>query len=218
MHPPGESPPRVLVFGISGATWQMIDPLIRQGRLPTLASLISRGCRATLRPASPAGDKHFRPQIAWPTIATGVSPDKHGITRFFHTADDYLAPTLWDRFDQAGRRVGLFGWPIAWPVKAVDGFLIPGYEGRDPATFPPHYSSIRQLDRRQRAARQTRFMSRLPLSGAVQLGWNLIRNHITPATFARLALAAIDIKTKAPRQLRPLLTPPAASGHQPDIF
>ena len=82
----------------------MIDPLIRQGRLPTLASLISQGCRATLRSVRAACDKHFRPQIAWPTIATGVSPDKHGITRFFHTADDYLVPTIWDRFDQAGRR------------------------------------------------------------------------------------------------------------------
>jgi hypothetical protein len=80
------------------------------------------GFRATLASARAAGDKHFRPQIAWPTLATGVGPDRHGVTRFFHTADDLCAATLWDRFQQAGGRVGLFGWPITWPVRPVNGF------------------------------------------------------------------------------------------------
>src|SRR6478672_3649631 len=93
-----EGPNRVFVFGISGATWRLIDPLLTEGKLPTLASLIARGCRATLCSTRVAGDKHFRPQIAWPTIATGVEPDAHGVTRFYHTADDVRVPALWDRF------------------------------------------------------------------------------------------------------------------------
>ena len=200
----------IFVFGISGATWRMIDPLIAQGRLPALASLIARGCRATLHSTKVEGDKHFRPQIAWPTIATGVTPEKHGVTRFYHTADDCIAPTIWDRFSDAGLRVGLFGWPITWPVKPVNGFIIPGYDGRDPATFPAEYSFLRELDRRQHAASGKQNSSGL-------IG-KLLRGGVKPSTFARLALAAARIKTLTPRELRPLLMRQARLEISTDIF
>src|SRR3954469_7771173 len=185
-------PSRVLVFGISGATWRLIDPLLAGGKLPALASLISRGCRATLCSTCVAGDKHFRPQTAWPTIATGARPEVHGVTRFYHTADDVRVPTLWDRFNERERTVGLFGWPITWPVKPVNGFIIPGYDGRDPSTFPPHYNFIRSFDRRQHAARDGR------ATGTIQLAWNLARAGVRLGTLARLARAAADIKLRAP--------------------
>src|SRR5215471_10879180 len=86
----------VVIFGISGATWTQIDPLLRSGRLPAMKSLIDRGVRARLLSTRVAGDKHFRPQIAWSTIATGVEPARHGVTRFFHTADEIVVPTIWE--------------------------------------------------------------------------------------------------------------------------
>src|SRR5438046_4508544 len=95
----------VFVFGISGASWRMIDPLLAAGELSAMRGLIDRGVRATLASARAGGDKHFRPQIAWPTIATGVEPQKHGVTRFFHRFDDCFAPTIWERFEKAGARV-----------------------------------------------------------------------------------------------------------------
>lgn len=204
------SPRPTFVFGISGATWRMIDPLLSAGRLPVLAHLISRGSRATLCSTRAVGDKHFRPQIAWPTIATGVSPETHGVTRFYHTADDCLAPTIWDHFNSAGLKVGLFGWPIIWPVKPVNGFIIPGYDGRDPTTFPPHYCFLRQLDLRQQAANGS--------GGRLALARNLLRGGVKPATFARLAAAAINIKLRAPRELRPLLVRRARLDISTDIF
>jgi predicted AlkP superfamily phosphohydrolase/phosphomutase len=64
----------VIVFGISGATWTVIDPLLRAGRLPVLNELISRGSRGTLWSEPAKGDAHPRPQTAWTTIATGCLP------------------------------------------------------------------------------------------------------------------------------------------------
>src|SRR3954469_20083777 len=193
-------PSRVLVFGISGATWRLIDPLLAEGRLPTLSGLIARGCRATLCSTRALGDKHFRPQIAWPTIATGVEPAEHGVTRFYHTADDVRVPTLWERFSEAGRTVGLFGWPITWPVKPINGFIIPGYDGRDPSTFPAQYAFLRSLDRRQHAARRGG-----RAAGSLQLAWNLLRGGVRDRTLFRLAGSAADMRLRAPPELRPLL-------------
>src|SRR3954470_2656421 len=208
-----DGPRRVFVFGISGATWRLIDPLLAGGRLPTLASLIARGCRATLCSTRVAGDKHFRPQIAWPTIATGVEPEEHGVTRFYHTADDVRVPTLWDRFSEAARTVGLFGWPIPWPVRPINGFIIPGYDGRDPSTFPAQYAFLRSLDRRQHAARRG-----ARAAGSLQLAWNLLRGGVRDRTLFRLAGSAADMRLRAPSELRPLLARRARLDISTDIF
>src|SRR5689334_22001161 len=105
---------RAFIFGISGATWQIIDSMLARGKLPTFRRLIEGGCRGVLESVRVDGDKHFRPQIAWPTIATGLLPKRHGVTKFYHTADDVSVPTIWDLVQQQSGRVGLFGWPITW--------------------------------------------------------------------------------------------------------
>jgi hypothetical protein len=51
--------PGVLVVGIDGGNWQVMDPLMRAGYLPNLARVIDSGARAGLTctealPASPA--------------------------------------------------------------------------------------------------------------------------------------------------------------------
>ncbi|HEX6203637.1 MAG TPA: alkaline phosphatase family protein, partial [Thermoanaerobaculia bacterium] len=65
---------RALVIGLDGATYDVIDPLMERGLMPTLADLRRRGARATLlstpNPLTPA---------AWPSLATGRSPGEHGI-------------------------------------------------------------------------------------------------------------------------------------------
>ena len=45
---PGEKR-RILLIGLDGADWQIIDPLIEQGRLPHLAKLKRTGAHASLR-------------------------------------------------------------------------------------------------------------------------------------------------------------------------
>lgn len=65
---------RVFVFGFDGATWTVLDPMIRQGRLPNLAALAARGRTfdvATIRPT-------FSPVI-WTSVATGKDDSRHGV-------------------------------------------------------------------------------------------------------------------------------------------
>ena len=76
---PSEPPARrrVVVIGIDGAEWSVIDRLRAAGRLPVLDGLIARGARG------PLGT--FRPTLSpalWTTVATGMPPAVHGIENF----------------------------------------------------------------------------------------------------------------------------------------
>jgi predicted AlkP superfamily phosphohydrolase/phosphomutase len=69
-----DTPHRVLLFGFDGASWEVMDPLIEQGRLPNIAALARRGRTfdvETLRPT-------FSPVI-WTSIATGKDRFQHAI-------------------------------------------------------------------------------------------------------------------------------------------
>ncbi|MBZ0269922.1 alkaline phosphatase family protein, partial [bacterium] len=65
---------RVFVFGFDGATWDVVDPLVAEGRMPNLAALIARGRTFELETIRPT----FSPVI-WTSIATGKDRFRHGI-------------------------------------------------------------------------------------------------------------------------------------------
>lgn len=80
---------RVLLLGWDAATWDVIDPLLRQGRLPTLARLIDTGARATVeaepqqvQPFADSSSAGTRTPAIFETIATGKTPLQHGIWDF----------------------------------------------------------------------------------------------------------------------------------------
>jgi len=63
----------LLIIGLDGADWRILNPWIEQGALPHLATLRAQGrwgdLRSTIRPES---------STAWSTFATGVNPGRHG--------------------------------------------------------------------------------------------------------------------------------------------
>lgn len=72
----------VLLVGLDGGTWRVLDPLMAAGALPNLARLCREG--ATARIDSPP------PQVSpalWATVVTGTPPEVHGI-------HDYLVVRL----------------------------------------------------------------------------------------------------------------------------
>ena len=68
---------RTLVFGVDGATFEVIDPLIAAGKMPALGGLMARGVRAGLRSTCPPVSAP-----AWTTFLTGKQPGKHGVFSF----------------------------------------------------------------------------------------------------------------------------------------
>ena len=68
---------KMIVIGIDGGTFDVILPMIDQGQLPVLASLIKNGVRGELQSTIPTNTGP-----AWVSMMTGANPGKHGIFFF----------------------------------------------------------------------------------------------------------------------------------------
>ncbi len=123
---------RVLVIGLDGATFNIIKPLVAEGRLPTLARLMREGThvplRSTIQPSS---------EQAWTSFMTGVQNGKHGIFSFvrrrpgsyefeYISGRDIGAPALWDILSDRGRPTITINVPMTYPPHPVKGVLIGG--------------------------------------------------------------------------------------------
>lgn len=138
------SGPKVVLFGIDGATWDLIDPYVAKGRMPNLERLMERSHRAKLRTLNTM----LSPQI-WSTMATGCTPEVHGILDFAYRKNNFRVGRIWDRLRLEGRSFGLCGWYFTWPpepgIEDVD-FVVPSRYAPDDQVFPPSYSFYRQLE------------------------------------------------------------------------
>lgn len=128
-----ETPPpvRTMLIGLDGADWRNALPLIRQGKLPTLAALRRAGASGVML-TNP--DYRWSP-VLWTSIATGKLPDKHGVIHFMARVPGRsgMIPTpsterrvgaLWNFFSESGRTVGFVGWWVTWPAETVKGFMV----------------------------------------------------------------------------------------------
>jgi predicted AlkP superfamily phosphohydrolase/phosphomutase len=124
---------RVLVVGVDGGSWNVIDPLLAAGELPHLAELIERGVSADLATVEPVTSP-----VVWTSIATGRGPEAHGVTDFFSTRAHVKVPTIYERLAVSGLRVGLYDVLMTWPPASLPGgFVVPGWLRRDETTWPP---------------------------------------------------------------------------------
>jgi hypothetical protein len=125
----GEAPGgKVLVLGLDGADWEILDRLEAQGAIPSLARLRREGAWGVLQSEEP-----MLSPILWTTIATGRPPTEHGILGFLTQREGRVEPVrsderkvraFWNVASEAGRRVGVMGWYASWPAEPVNGFLV----------------------------------------------------------------------------------------------
>jgi predicted AlkP superfamily phosphohydrolase/phosphomutase len=136
---------RVIVLGIDGATFDILDPWVQAGWMPHLAGLFSGGCRATMRSTIPP----YTPQ-AWVSMMTGKTPAQHGVVDFVERGEDrtargFVSSTLiageavWDTASRHGRSVGVLNMPLTYPPRPLNGFMVSGLltpRDRQDYTYP----------------------------------------------------------------------------------
>ncbi len=137
---PPRSRPRVLVLGLDGGTFTLLDPLMEAGELPYLRSLAKNGVRAPLRSVYPA-----KTIPAWYSFATGRDPGELGVFGFAEPAEGPArsrlvrsfrpAEAFWDRLSRRGVKVGVVNFPVlsGYPLH---GFVLPGMLSEGAATYP----------------------------------------------------------------------------------
>ncbi len=135
---------KVLLIALDGATWDRIDPLIARGRLPHLAKLCREGARGVLTSIDGVSPTLFT------TIATGKTPEQHGILRFVKegnvpfTSADRKVRALWNVVSERGGTVNVVGWFTTWPAEEVNGaFISDRCEGPLPGgAFPSELDTL----------------------------------------------------------------------------
>lgn len=177
---------KLLFFGMDGATWRILKPMMAEGRLPNLQRLCDSGASGILQSIEPM----VSPAI-WTSIASGKTPDKHGVWDFVVSSKSVRCKRVWDMASQSGWRVGLCGYMVTWPPPELNGFVIPGSFSRGPETHPASLRAIRELDMTQRSD------NRRSLFTAMQRAWQCHRLGVRPSSFVDAALTLL--RTRAQR-------------------
>ncbi len=126
---------RTVLFGLDGATFTVLEPLMRDGTMPHLKAFAEGGVRADLlstpNPVTPPG---------WTSMITGRSPGHHGILDFVRAEErprgmyftitnsrDVRCETLWSIAGRQGRRITALNFYGMSPPRPVNGNTIPGF-------------------------------------------------------------------------------------------
>lgn len=134
-----------LVIGLDGATYDLLQPWIDAGLMPTLAQLQAGGAWGPLRTIAPPITAP-----AWTSFKTGMNPGRHGVFEFMYRVKNAytLSPVnarrcgaraIWDLMSQAGRRVVVVNVPMTYPPHPVNGAMITGL-------FTPRGGNLWEVD------------------------------------------------------------------------
>lgn len=121
---------KIAILGIDGASWNIMQPLIKKEKLPNIQSLIERGAEGYL-----ATFKPVKSIVVWTSIATGKSMAKHGIVdwtklssplkaKILATGNQRKTKAFWNIFSDMDRSVAVVNWWATWPPDKVKGFIV----------------------------------------------------------------------------------------------
>jgi len=116
---------KILVLGVDGFEWDLVNQFISEGKLPNIKNLVSRGVSCRLRTDIP-----YLSPVVWTSVATGFTKAQHGITGFF-TPDgklfdgtDVRKKPVWELLSEKGIECGVFNWFFTWPAIPLKGYCV----------------------------------------------------------------------------------------------
>jgi predicted AlkP superfamily phosphohydrolase/phosphomutase len=141
---------RLLVLGLDGADHDLVQDLLVQGRLPTIARLAREGTFGALRSTVPAVTP-----TAWSSFLTGLNPGGHGIFNFstnpnrspqrVESAASRAGTPFWRTLAGAGVRSAFVTVPFTYPPEEIAGIVVSGYGGPSRPAITPLRAAERIL-------------------------------------------------------------------------
>jgi predicted AlkP superfamily phosphohydrolase/phosphomutase len=146
----------LLIIGLDGGSFALLDPLVAEGHLPNLARLMREGARGGLLSTLPPAT-----MPAWSSFLTGAPPGEHGVTDIFVRRGYALSPasgalrslpTFLEVLSRRGRRVASIGVPGTYPPLELIGVCVSGFDApgvhrasRASVSPPSFYSTLEEL-------------------------------------------------------------------------
>ena len=133
----------VVLLGLDGATFSVLDPYIQDGVMPFLGELMRDGTRGVLRSIMPP----LTPP-AWTSLVTGKHPGQHGVFDFFQkdepgsiyfsfaSSQNVHTATIWSLASEQDRKILSLNFPLMFPAPPVNGAIVPG--GMMPVVLGSH--------------------------------------------------------------------------------
>ncbi len=124
---------KLLVIGLDGASFDLLDPWIESGELPNLYKLKKEGSSGNLQTVP-----NLHSAAAWTSMVTGKNPGKHGIFFFverdkefnykFFSGADRKSEAIWKILSENGKKIGVVNVPMTFPAEAVNGIFVSGLD------------------------------------------------------------------------------------------
>lgn len=123
----------LLVLGLDSLPPDLTQKMARNGTMPFLHELITKGSFGPLKSVIPANTG-----AAWNSAWTGLKPDKHGYFGFYHydfkddtihisTSDRLKAPTFWEILNSYGLKTLVINSPMQFPATSLNGIMVSGF-------------------------------------------------------------------------------------------
>ena len=124
---------KVLVIGWDAADWQIINPLMEQGLMPTLKKFLSESAYGNIATLDPP----YSPML-WTTIATGKHAFDHGVLGFTEllpdgsgirpiSAHSRKVKAIWNILNQEGYKSNVVAWWPSNPVEDINGVMVSNF-------------------------------------------------------------------------------------------
>jgi len=169
--------PKLMVFELDGATWDVMNGLLEKGELPNIEKIMNRGVHGVLMSDPPT----ISPRV-WTSIFSGKRPEKHGIDFFGANTKMLRSKRIWDILQDDGYKVGTFGTLVTWPPTPVNGFMIPSVCALGTETYPAEYSFFQEIVLSERKKFKNTTGPILALRDLFDIGLKLKRNGISLGT------------------------------------
>ncbi|MDT8322397.1 MAG: alkaline phosphatase family protein, partial [Xanthomonadales bacterium] len=193
-------PAPLIVLGLDGADWGVIEELIADGEMPHIARMVEEGAYGHLLNPGPQVSP-----VVWTTFATGHFGRQHGILDFVYPyvegakrpVDSTLRrePALWNLTAAAGKTATVIGYFVSHPAEPIQGRVVTdrAFQGLDESVWPRSLAESVEGHRREAMSESAALISDF-------LGWQYSPDQADEPSSPR-GKAAVLIKDRVDQRI-----------------